>query len=144
MEQRVLEGGRASAVGQPEPPADTFSPWVEIDVGALVGSPICIAFEDGETVYRAIAREWERGNRVLLCFAAVEGLSSAFMWAAVGQFLETCSKASVMARVRVKDSAYQTRSLFERVLRNAEKFYKNPELVRRILAEELGYDEPEV
>lgn len=143
MDQTLVDG-RTTAAAQPTSMGGAAtSSEVEIDVAALVGSRICVAMTDGDCVYEAIHAALARGQSVVLSFQGVENLSTAFMWAAIGRFLETCSKASFMERVRVKDQDYHKRAFFDRVLRNAETFYKNPDFIRRMLKEDLGLDDDE-
>ncbi len=58
---------------------------VSISVFEVVGSPLCVASDNGQKVYDRIALALREDRRVTVSFLNVTSLTSAFLNAAIGQ-----------------------------------------------------------
>ncbi|MCL5126448.1 MAG: STAS-like domain-containing protein [Deltaproteobacteria bacterium] len=58
---------------------------ITISFFEIVGSPLCVASDDGEKVYERIRKAIKQGRSVALSFMNITSLTSAFLNTAIGQ-----------------------------------------------------------
>lgn len=118
-----------------------MSETITISVFEVVGSPLCVASEDGQKVYERIALALEKERDVTLSFRNVTGLTSAFLNAAVGQLYGVFAEQDIRAHLSVSDMAADDLVLLKRVVDTAKLYFKDPERFRQTTREVLGDDD---
>lgn len=103
----------------------TISPY------EIVGSPLCVASDDGQRIFQRIAAALKEGRTVTVSFRNVTSLTSAFLNAAIGQLYGSFSQEEIRARLKVKDMAPADLALLKRVVETAKEYFKDPERFRR-------------
>lgn len=114
---------------------------VRVSVYDIVGGPLCVSAEDGQKVYEKIAPLLEGGNKVVMSFAKVETLISAFLNAAVGQLYGKFSEDQIRELLSVEDMDKEDMALLKRVVDNAKVYFKNPKEFDQAWKEEVGDEE---
>jgi hypothetical protein len=113
-----------------------------IRVYEIVGSPLCVASEDGQKVHDQIAAGLRMQRRVAVSFHNVESLTSAFLNAAIGQLYATFTEEQVRAGVTVEEMQPDDLALLKRVVETAKLYFKNPKPFDDAAREVLGDDDP--
>lgn len=111
---------------------------VMVDIYRVVGSEFCVASADGQKVFRLIKAALDKRHPVVLSFAHVESLTSAFLNAAIGQLLEHYDEPQLRDRLTMRDLAPADQDLLRRVIEGAKLYFKDPqgvEAVRRRVLE---------
>ena len=111
---------------------------VRVSVYDIVGGSICVSAEDGQKVYAKIAPLLKAGNKVVLSFANVETLISAFLNSAVGQLYGEFSEDQIRELFSVDDMNQEDLALLRRVVNNAKVYFKNPKEFDKAWKEEVG------
>lgn len=109
-----------------------------ISVYEIVGSPLCVASDDGQKGYEQIAAAMKEGRDVTLSFKNVSSLTSAFLNAAIGQLYATFSEVEVRSHLRVKDLEPEDRLLLKRVVETAKAYFQDPDRFKAAAREVLG------
>jgi hypothetical protein len=117
-----------------------MSQYLTISVYEVVGSPLCVASDDGQKVHDRIAAAIREGRRVAISFLNVTSLTSAFLNAAIGQLYGSFTEEQIRALLAVKDMQPDDLALLKRVVETAKQYFKDPqrfqEAVREALEEE--------
>lgn len=100
---------------------------VMISVFEVVGSPLCVASEDGQKVYDRVKSALEKGRNVTVSFFNVNSLTSAFLNAAIGQLYGEFSQEQIRARVQVSDMEQEDLFLLKRVVDTAKAYFSDPD-----------------
>jgi len=100
---------------------------VHISLSELVGSPHAVSSADGTFVYDRIADGLRRGESVILSFAGVEDVTSAFLNAAVGQLYAEFGEHQIREKLRVEDADGDHLALLKRVVERAKEFFRDAE-----------------
>lgn len=108
-----------------------------ISVYELVGSPLCVASDDGQKVHDQIAKGI-RDRNVVLSFKNVTGLTSAFLNAAIGQLYGSLDPQVIRNRLKVVDMIPEDLQLLRRVVETARQYFKNPKVFDKAVREVLG------
>jgi hypothetical protein len=114
---------------------------VSLSIVDIVGSGLCIASDDGQKVYDAIAAELRAGNRVRMSFKNVEALTSAFLNVAFGQLYGEFSEQQIKAGLSVADGSPDDMFLLKRVVDRSKEFFKDPDRFHAAAKEVLGDDD---
>ena len=61
----------------------------------VVGSPFCVAFDDGQKVHKHLDAALRANQEVVLSFHNVTALTTVFLTAAVGELYETFSEEEI-------------------------------------------------
>ena len=99
---------------------------VTLSVFEIVGSPLCVASDDGQKVYDRIAGALKDDRSVTVSFVNVSGVTSAFLNAAIGQLYGTFGEDQIRSRLRVKDMQPDDLGLLKRVVETAKQYFKDP------------------
>ena len=105
---------------------------VTLSVFEIVGSPLCVASDDGQKVYDRIASALKEDRGVTVSFVNVSGVTSAFLNAAIGQLYGTFGEDQIRSRLRVKDMQPDDLGLLKRVVETAKQYFKDPKRFDRI------------
>ncbi len=116
-----------------------MSETVDLKLLDVVGSPYCVASEDGEKVYRAIGAELRAGKNVRISLAGVEDLTSAFLNTAIGQLYNgEFSEQFLRQHLSVQDASPEDQFLLKRVVERAKEFFRDPESFEQAVKLALG------
>jgi hypothetical protein len=117
-----------------------MSDRILIRVFEVVGSPFCVASEDGELVHSQIASVLREGRGVDLSFLNVESLTAAFLNAAVGQLYGEFSEEQIRQNISLSDMEPDDAALLKRVVDTAKQYFKDPNRFKQATEEVLGTD----
>ena len=116
---------------------------IKISVFGVVGSPLCVASDDGQKVYERLNTALEASRSVELSFRNVTTLTSAFLNAAIGQLYSTFSEEQIRDLLKVEDAEQDDLALLKRVVDNAKLYFKDKEVYNKAVeeTEENGDDD---
>lgn len=97
----------------------------------IVGSPLCVASDDGQKVFERIAAALKERKSVTVSFRNVASLTSAFLNAAIGQLYGSFSQEEIRARLKVKGLVPADLALLKRVVDTAKEYFKDPDRFRK-------------
>ena len=109
-----------------------------VRVRDVVGSPLLVSADDGQLVHDKIAPLLREGRKVVVSFAQVETLISAFLNAAIGQLYGEFKEARIRKLLTVQDMAQEDLALLKRVVDNAKAYFKNRAAYDQAWKEEMG------
>lgn len=101
-------------------------PRLTLSVYEIVGSPLCVASDDGQKVYDRLAVALKEGRAVTLSFHNVTALTSAFLNAAIGQAYGEFSEDEIRGLVKVADLQDDDLGLLRRVVETAKRYFNDP------------------
>lgn len=113
---------------------------ITISVFEIVGSPLCVASDDGQKVYERIGKAIRQGRNVALSFMNITIMSPTFLNVAIGQLYGVFSEEEIRAKLTVKDMEPDDLFLLKRVVENAKAYFKNPELHEKATEQLLETD----
>jgi len=111
-----------------------------ISVFEVVGSPLCVASDDGQKIYDRLALALTEEQNVALSFRNIAGLTSAFLNAAIGQLYGVFTEEAIRAHLSVRDMQPDDLVLLKRVVEIAKAYFKDPERFIHATQEMLGND----
>ena len=111
---------------------------ISLNVFEIVGSPLCVASDDGQRVFERIANALKEKRSVSVSFRNVTSLTSAFLNAAIGQLYGSFSENEIRAQLNVKDMQADDLALLKRVVDTAKEYFKDPKRFDRAVEEALG------
>ena len=114
-----------------------------ISLFEVVGSPLCVASDDGQKVYDRLSEAIKNGGCVTLSFKNISALTSAFLNAAIGQLYGNLSEEKIRATLKVEDIAQDDLALLSRVIETAKAYFHDPQRFDQAYREELGGDDGE-
>ena len=112
-----------------------------ISVFGVVGSPLCVASNDGQKVYDRLAAALKAERRVVLSFHNVSTLTSAFLNSAVGQLYEAFSEEQIRALLKVEDMEPDDLELLKRVIDTAKLYFQDRQRFDQAVREALEDDD---
>lgn len=115
-----------------------MSQELDLSVFEIVGSPLCVASDDGQKVFERVSAAMNEKRNASLSFRNVKSLTSAFLNAAVGQLYGSFQEDEIRARLSVRDMEPDDLALLKRVVETAKKYFSNPERFKGIVKEVLG------
>lgn len=116
---------------------------IQISMFKVVGSPFCVASDDGQKIYDLLDTALKANRAVSLSFHNVTALTAAFLNAAVGQLYGTFSEEHIRSLLKIKDAVPDDISLLERVVDNAKLYFKDPNRYKQIIQEVLEEEDYE-
>ena len=116
---------------------------IKISVFGIVGSPLCVASDDGQEVYKRLNTALGADRKVGLSFHNVTTLTSAFLNAAIGQLYGTFSEEHIRNLLKVEDMDQDDLALLKRVVDNAKLYFKDRKGFDKVVQETLGDDDDE-
>lgn len=96
---------------------------VALNVVELAGGAFCVASDDGVKVHTAMAEHLRAGHPVRLDFTGVEGLTSAFLNAAVGQLYGEFTPERIRGLLTVEGLPDADLILLKRVVERAKAYF---------------------
>lgn len=100
---------------------------ITLSLFEIVGSPLCVASDDGQKVYDRIFIALKEGRNVILSFLNITSLTSAFLNAAIGQLYGVFSEDEIRSQLRVRDMQPDDRQLLKRVVETAKQYFQDPQ-----------------
>ena len=117
---------------------------IRISLFEVVGSPFCVAADDGEKVHKHLDAALRANQEVVLSFYNVTALTTPFLTAAIGELYGTFSEEEIRSFLKVEDIAPDDLALLESVVRDVKLYFKNPQRFNQIFQEVLEDDDNEV
>ena len=113
---------------------------IKISLFEVVGSPFCVASDDGQKIHDRLDVALEANQGVVLSFRNATALTAAFLNAAIGQLYGTFSEKHIRDLLKVEDAEQEDLALLKRVVDNAKLYFKDPkrydQVVRKVLEDE--------
>lgn len=108
-----------------------------LSVFEVVGSPLCVASDDGQRVHDRIAAALKEGSNVTVSFLNVSSLTSAFLNAAIGQLYGSFAENEIRSKLKVKDIEPDDLALLKRVVETAKQYFKDPKRFDKAVQEAI-------
>ena len=109
-----------------------------LSVFEVVGSPLCVASDDGQRVHDRVAAALKEGSDVTVSFLNVSSLTSAFLNAAIGQLYGSFTENEIRSKLKVKDMEPDDLALLKRVVETAKQYFKDPKRFNNAVEEVIG------
>lgn len=114
-----------------------------ISMFEVVGSPLCVASDDGQKVHDRLDTALKANRDIVLSFRNVTALTAAFLNAAVGQLYGIFDEEKIQTLLKVEDAEPADLALLDRVIRNAKLYFKDPQRFNQAIREVLGDEDDE-
>ena len=111
---------------------------IRISMFEVVGSPFCVASDDGQKIYEHLNAALKTDQNVVLSFRNVTALTSAFLSVAVGQLYGMFNEEKIQALLKIEDAEPQDLALLDRVIRNAKLYFEDPKRFNQAVREVMG------
>ena len=115
-----------------------MSQSISISVFEAVGSPLCVASEDGKKVYSRLTSAIKQNRSVSLSFRNVSMLTSAFLNTAVGQLYGEFNEKQIRALLKVEDMEADDLALLKRVAETAKLYFQDAQRFKEPLNESIS------
>jgi hypothetical protein len=113
---------------------------VKMGVFEIVGSPLCVASNDGIKVFDQVRDALEHDYPVELSFKNVQSLTSAFLNAAIGQLYGMFTEQQIKEHVTTADISAEDAVLLTRVEETAKTYFKDRERIQSAEKRFMGDD----
>lgn len=117
---------------------------IRISMFEIVGSPFCVASDDGQKIYKHLDAALRANRDVVLSFHNVTALTSVFLTAAIGELYETFSEEKIHALLKIEDAEPDDLALLERVAHDSKLYFKDPQRFNQAFQEIFGDEDDEV
>lgn len=97
-----------------------------IYISDVVGSEFCISSSYGQRVFDAIQSEIVQGKKIRVSFRNIKSLTPAFLESAIGR-LYSGMQDEIDNKLLLEDLSSVRRSIVDEVIKEAKKYYKNPD-----------------
>ena len=111
---------------------------IQISIFEVVGSPFCVATDDGQKVHKHLDAALRTNQEVVLSFRNVTALTGAFLNTAVGQLYGTFSEEQIQSLLKIEDAEQDDLALLNSVINNARLYFKDPKRYNEAIREVLG------
>ncbi len=108
-----------------------------LSVFEVVGTPLCVASDDGQRVHDRIEAALKKGSNVTVSFLNVSSLTSAFLNAAIGQLYGSFTENEIRSKLKVKDIEPDDLALLKRVVETAKQYFKDPKRFNKAVQEAI-------
>lgn len=109
---------------------------VKIKLSEFLGTPYCVATEDGQKIYAELHRLIINKQQVRLSFEGVTRVTTAFLNAAIGQLYGEHSDADIKRQVRIEEVAPSVEPRLASVISNSKKFFEEGHRPSNTLSEQ--------
>ena len=110
---------------------------IRISMFEIVGSPFCVASDDGQRIHDRLDVALKANREVALSFCNVTALTAAFLNAAIGQLYGTFSEKHIRNLLKVEDAEQDDLALLKRVVDNAKLYFKDPKRYDQVVREAI-------
>ena len=111
---------------------------LKISIFEVIGSPLCVASDDGQKVHERLAAAIKESRSVTISFHNISTLTSAFLNAAIGQLYGAFSEDQIRTLLKVEDLQPDDLALLKRVVETAKEYFKDPQKFDQAVRDELG------
>jgi hypothetical protein len=116
---------------------------IKISLFEVVGSPFCVASDDGQKIYDRLASALKADLAVRLSFYNVTALTGAFLSTAIGQLYGTFSEEKIRPLLKVENAKPDDLRLLKSAVNNAKLYFKDPERFNQAVREVMGDEDDE-
>ena len=117
-----------------------MSEGIRISLFEIMGSPFCVASDDGQKIHDPLDAALKADRKVILSFRNVPALTAAFLNAAIGQLYGTFGEDHIQDLLKIEDAEQDDLALLKRVVDNAKLYFKAPkrydQVVRKVMGDE--------
>ena len=110
---------------------------IRISMFEVVGSPFCVASDDGQKVHKHLDAALRANQDVVLSFDNVTALTTPFLTAAVGELYRTFGEEKINSLLTVEGAEPDDLALLDRVVRNVKLYFKDPQRYNQVFQEVL-------
>lgn len=121
-----------------------MSKGIRISLFEIVGSPFCVASDDGQRIHDRLDAALKANQEIVLSFHNITALTAAFLNAAVGQLYGTFSENHIRDLLKVEDAEQDDLALLKRVVDNAKLYFKDPKRYDQVVREVMGDEDGEI
>ena len=114
---------------------------IRISMFEVVGSPFCVASNDGQKVHKHLDAALRANQEVVLSFHNITALTKPFLTAAIGELYGTFSEEKIRSLLKIEDAEPKDLALLDRVLRSAKLYFEDPKRFNRAIQEVMGDDQ---
>ena len=114
---------------------------IRISMFEVVGSPFCVAVDDGQKVHKHLDAALRDDQEVVLSFHNVTALTTPFLTAAVGELYGTFSEKKIRSLLKVEDIKPDDLAFLKSVIRGAKLYFKDPQRFNQVVREVMDDDE---
>jgi STAS-like domain of unknown function (DUF4325) len=111
---------------------------ITLSVFEIVGTPLCVASDDGQKVCGRITTGLKEGNNITVSFLKVSSLTAAFLNAAIGQLYGRFEEDQIQSQLKVKDMQPDDLALLKRVVDTAKQYFKDRKGFNKAVKDTLG------
>ena len=117
---------------------------IRISMFEVVGSPFCVAVDDGEKIHKHLETALRANQEVVLSFHNVTALTTAFLTAAIGELYGTFNEEKICSLLKIEDAEPDDLRLLKSAVNNAKLYFRDPERFNQAIREVMGDDNDEV
>ena len=117
---------------------------IRISMFEVVGSPFCVASDDGQKVHKHLDTALRANQDIVLSFHNVTVLTTPFLTAAVGELYGTFSEEKIRSLLKVEDIEPDDLALLNSVINDTKLYFKDPKRYNQAFQEVLEDDDYEV
>lgn len=110
---------------------------LSVSIFESVGDSFPIGATDGILVYERIADALRHGETIVVSFAKIEHVSSAFLSEAIGRLYGEFDEELIREKLRIEDAQANVLVILNGVIRDAKDYYADPEGYNAAIAEML-------
>jgi hypothetical protein len=110
----------------------------QVNLVEVVGSPYCVSSTDGEKLHELVSARLHANAPVVLSFAGVEDLTTAFLNTAIGQLYGEIDEEVIRRNLSVTGADNGQLDLLKRVIDRAKAFFAEPARFEAATAEAFG------
>ena len=117
---------------------------IQISMFEVVGSPFCVATDDGQKVHKYLDAALRANQEVVLSFHNITALTGAFLGTAIGQLYGTFSEEKIHSLLKVENAKPDDLRLLKSAVNNAKLYFKDPERFNQAVREVMGDEDGDV
>ena len=117
---------------------------IRISLFEVVGSPFCVASDDGQKVHKHLDAALKANQEIFLSFGNVTALTAAFLNTAMGQLYGTFSEEKIRSLLKVEDAEQDDLALLNSVINNARLYFKDPKRYDQVVREVMGDEDDDI
>ena len=117
---------------------------IRISMFEVVGSPFCVASDDGQKVHKHLDAALRANQEIVLSFHKVTALTTPFLAAAVGELYGTFSEEKIRSLLKVEDIEPDDLAFLNSVLNDTKLYFKDPKRYNQAFQEVMGDEDDDI